>query len=256
VLVPCPRIGRSLRCQGQLEAAAATILSACPAVVSIQEQPCSIWYAWRETAQGPQIRLLRERPATPRQKTGDERCSYIVPDFLVEMGDGYKRLVEVKPSRKLDRPLVQRKLSVARAYAAQHGWSFHIVTERVLFDGSLLTNARLLGRYRQVEVSEELLDRAIGLVDSAPATLAHLSSQLQPWAAGQMVRTALFQLLAHERLDCDLCAAPLNDETVIHPGGTHPWNPFDSVWGPNGCSTDAPSESSSNWQPTGSSPAI
>jgi hypothetical protein len=172
------------------------------------------------------------------------------------MGDGYKRLVEVKPSRKLDRPLVQRKLSVARAYAAQHGWSFHIVTERVLFDGSLLTNARLLGRYRQVEVSEELLDRAIGLVGSAPATLAHLSRQLQPWAAGQMVRTALFQLLAHERLDCDLCAAPLNDETVIHPGGTHPWNPFDSVWGPNGCSTDAPSESSSNWQPTGSSPAI
>jgi hypothetical protein len=255
VLVPCPRIGRSIRCQGQLEAAAATILAACPAVVSIQEQPCSIWYTWRETSRGPRIRLLPERPATPRQRRGHGRCSYIVPDFLVEMGNGRRRLVEIKPSRKLDRPLVRRKLQVAHACAAQNGWSFHVVSERALFDGPLLANVRLLGRYRRVDVSGELLDRVIGLVNSAPTTLADLSSQLRPWAAGQLIRTALFHLLTHERLACDLCAAPLGDQTKIYPGGTHPWDPFDSVWAPNDCSTDAPSKSSGNWQQIGSSPA-
>ena len=255
VLVPCPRIGRSIRCRGQLEAAAATVLAACPAVVSIQEQPCSIWYTWRETSRGPQIRLLPERPATPRQRRGGERCSYIIPDFLVEMCDGRIRLVEIKPSRKLDRPVVRRKLQVAHACAAQNGWSFHVVSERALFDGPLLANIRLLGRYRRVDVSGELLDRVIGLVRSAPTTVGCLSRQLQSWAAGQLVRTALFHLLADERLACDLCAAPLGDQTDIYPGGTHLWDPFDSVWAPNGYSTDTPSESSGNWQPTSSSPA-
>jgi hypothetical protein len=37
LLVPCPRLGRSIRCQGQLQAAAATILGACPSVVSLRE---------------------------------------------------------------------------------------------------------------------------------------------------------------------------------------------------------------------------
>ena len=32
LLVPCPKQGRSIRCQGQLEAAAAVILVACPQV--------------------------------------------------------------------------------------------------------------------------------------------------------------------------------------------------------------------------------
>jgi len=61
--------------------------------------------------------------------------SYIVPDFLVEMADGRKRLVEVKPSRRLDRPIVQRKLAVGRLFAAQEGWIFHVVTEKGLFQG-------------------------------------------------------------------------------------------------------------------------
>ena len=46
VLVPAPRLGRSIRCQGQLEAATAQILAACPKVRNIQEQPLAIWYAW------------------------------------------------------------------------------------------------------------------------------------------------------------------------------------------------------------------
>ena len=40
LLVPCPKQGRSIRCQGQLEAAAATILVSCPAVVTCRSSQC------------------------------------------------------------------------------------------------------------------------------------------------------------------------------------------------------------------------
>ena len=102
LLVPCPKQGRSIRCQGQLEGAAAVILVACPQVAHIQEQPLRIWYAWRG-AEGPvDIQLLEGPPASPRKREKDAGTSYIVPDFLVEMADGRKRLVEVKPSSRLD----------------------------------------------------------------------------------------------------------------------------------------------------------
>jgi len=98
LLVPRPRQGRSIRCQGQLEAAAATILVCCPAVAHIQEQPLSIWYQWRQVGDDLQIELL-DNPGRLRARNGKTGgVSYIVPDFLVEMSHGGKRLVEVKPS--------------------------------------------------------------------------------------------------------------------------------------------------------------
>jgi len=255
LLVPCPRIGRALRCQGQLEAAAASVLAACPAVVSIQEQPCSIWYAWRDTPHGPQIRLLAERPHKPRRRPNNVRDTYIVPDFHVELQGERTCLVEVKPSRKLDDPVVQRKLAVARAFARQHGWTFHVVTEQQLFPGPLLANVRLLMRYRSITAPRELLDQVTGLIAEHPLTLAELLRRLSPFAQQHTIRATVFHLLACERLACDPRRAPLNGQTLIHPGGTIPWDPFDSVWAPNGCSTDAPSESSGNWPPIASSPA-
>ena len=51
VLVPFPRQGRSIRCQGQLEAAAVQFLAASPRVTEILEQPLSVWYAWDEATE-------------------------------------------------------------------------------------------------------------------------------------------------------------------------------------------------------------
>jgi len=155
LLVPCPRQGRSIRCQGQLEGAAATILVACPAVAHIQEQPLTIWYQWREQGNTLHIQLLPAAPEVDRTRRVRNRhtegaaytgCCYIVPDFLVEMASGQKRLVEVKPSDRLAKPLAQRKLSVARQYAATEGWAFHVVTEKELQPGPLLSNVQLVGR--------------------------------------------------------------------------------------------------------------
>ena len=121
LLVPCPRQGRSIRCQGQLEGTAATILVACPMVAHIQEQPLTIWYHWREQGNTLHIELLPTAPDSRPRKEANAGCSYIVPDFLVEMASGQKLLVEVKPSDRLAKPLAQRKLPVARQYAATEG---------------------------------------------------------------------------------------------------------------------------------------
>ena len=253
LLIPCRRIGRAIRCQGQLEAAAATILANCPLARSIQEQPLQIWYAWRESTSGPQIRLLDRPPQ--RRRMGNSRVSYVVPDFLVRMTNRPMRLVEVKPSSQLDRPIVQRKLAVARAYARQQGWEYHVLTERELLNRPLLRNLRLLARYRQIAVDQELANQLIEFVTNnrmSTTSLKDFHRTISGVEAPQL-RLTLFHLLAVGRLDCDPAAGPIGDSTSLYPGGTHPWDPFDSAWGHSGCGKDDRSASSVNSPPDGSS---
>ncbi|WP_437191527.1 TnsA endonuclease N-terminal domain-containing protein [Planctomicrobium sp. SH527] len=253
LLVPCPRIGRAIRCQGQLEAAVATILANCPLVTSIQEQPLQIWYAWRETSAGPQIQLLNKPPR--KRRLVDSSVSYVVPDFLVCMTNRSMRLVEVKPSSQLNRPIVQRKLAVARAYARQQGWEYHVLTERELLNRPLLRNLRLLARYRQAQKDSKLANRLVEFVanqKSQPAMLAQFAMTIRGISDSEH-RLTLFHLLAVGRLDCNPAAGPIDDSTALYSGGTQPWDPFDSAWGLSGCGREDLSASSVNSPPDGSS---
>ena len=245
LLVPSPRQGRSIRCQGQFEGAAAVILVACPQVVHIQEQPLAIWYKWRGTKEPFEIQILEGPPASPCKRQKDAGPSYIVPDFLVEMANGSKRLVEVKPSRRLDRPIVQRKLAVGRAFALQEGWTFHLVTEKELFPGPLLENVRMVNRYRQGRMDVNLLEQLMLQVPSAGIELSGLLSNGDPNSSG-CLRMHVLHLLAAGRLSFDPYTQPLDDQTLIYPGGTILWDPFDSLWAPSGCSTDGPTGSSAS----------
>ena len=272
VLVPFDRQGRSIRCQGQLEAAAAVVLANCPRVRSIREQPLSIQYAWRETSEGVQFQLLDEAGGAKERRChkgdarnrGDLRITHIVPDFLVKMQDASHYLLEIKPSRKLHRPDVRRKQAVAAAYAANHGWQYRIVTEQQLFHGPLLANQRLLNRYRRSVCDPRLLDQLVDHISIEPVITGEPATTVEPVSTRDLIRrcggsfptpsirAALFHLLSSDRLDCDPRTGPLNDDTLIFSGGTIPWDPFDSVWGPSGCATDVSSVSSNNRQPTAS----
>src|SRR5262249_931156 len=147
ILVPCPAEGRSIRCQGHLEADPALTLSACPRLARLREQPFAAWYAWRHAPGGCQIRLLDGPPARRPRKTDPVRVTYVVPDFLAGLADGPERLLEVKPSRKLVDPVVQRKLAVARLFADSRRWPFHVLTHRELRRGPLPGTLRLLRRH-------------------------------------------------------------------------------------------------------------
>jgi hypothetical protein len=158
------------------------------------------------------------------------------------MADGRKRLVEVKPSRRLARPIVQRKLAVGRAFAAQEGWTFHVVTEKELFNAPLLDNVRLLNRYRQGRMEPSVLEQLVLHVPSAGVGLYELLSG-DP-AQHAYLRMHVFHLLAAGRLSFDPLKQPLDDQTLIFPGGVISWDPFDSLWAPSGSATGAPSGSS------------
>jgi len=249
VLIPFPKQGRSIRCQGQLEAAAARVLAACPLVEGIQEQPLAIHYAWSDA--NDELTLLNGPPTKEFRK--NHRCSYVVPDFLVSFVCGRKRLVEIKPSHKLSRPLTQRKLQVARLLALAQGWTYHVVTERELFAGPMLANVRLLERFRQLRVDPIVLKRIADSVAAEVMTLAELSRRIESLEASSL-RAAVFHLVAVERLSLDVMQEPISNSTLIFPERRYLWDPFVSAWEPSGSTTNGIFGSSANPTPTRSSP--
>ena len=146
--------------------------------------------------------MLPAAPDPRPRKEANAGCSYIVTDFLVEMTNGQKRLVEVKPSDRLTKPLAQRKLSVARQYAATEGWAFHLVTEKELLPGPLLSNVQLVGRYRQASTDAALLLTVQRLVSERGVPLADLCRQADQSDLTR-VRTHIFHLLAAGDLSFD-----------------------------------------------------
>lgn len=238
VLVSCPQIGRALKCQGQLEAAAAVILAGCPEVQSVREQPAKIWYRWHETADGLDVQILDARQQVTRWRNAKRHVSYIVPDFLVRLTNGRMHLIEVKPSRRLEDPIVQRKLCASRTYADQKRWAFHVLTEQHLLGGSLVRNLRLLARYRHLQAE---LQELAALESRVPPQGRTLMDLCDVETSDAQVRVHLFHLLAMHRLSFDPRSRPLDKATKIFPGGVVTWSPFDSVWAPNGCSTGGPS---------------
>jgi hypothetical protein len=250
LLVPFPKQKRSIRCQGQLEGAAAVILASCPLVADIREQPVSIWYQWRSDGRGLQIKLLDGQPTRRPKNTETSGTSYIVPDFLVHMVDGRKRLVEVKPSEQLDRPVVKRKLAVGRLFASQQAWTFHVITEQKLYGGPLLSNLRLLGRYRHMVVDNQQIQR---LEHEAPAAGIKFGElRRHDGKADGNIRLLILHLLATGRLSVDPRHRSIDDQTLIFPGGTILWDPFASEWARSGCSTGGPGAWSANSPPSDS----
>lgn len=234
LLVPFPAMGRSIRCQGQLEAAAVQILAACPLVKNFHEQPFKIWYAWSDSP--PDLRILDEAPQILRC---DRRVSYIVPDFWVEMASGARRLVEVKPARKLNQPIVRRKLAAAELYAKQQGWTFFVLDEQQLLRAAVLDNLRLLARFRRS--AEDVASRsalAKHVLSSRTITLSDLLQSLQKSCASSTdsarCLATIYHLIAAGHVDVDLAAGPIGPATILYPGGTRPWDPFVSLWEPSG----------------------
>ena len=248
VLVPFPKQGRSIRCQGQLEAAAARILAACPLVETIEEQPLTIQYSWSE--ESDEITLLDGPPTKEFRK--NHRCSYVVPDFLVSYSGDRKRLVEVKPSHKLYRPLTQRKLQVAWLFADSQGWTYHVVTERELLAGPLLANIRLTGRFRQLQVDPAMLKRIEELISLQPMTIVEVSQHLGMLEPASL-RAVVLHLVAIGRLSLDVMKEPISDATIIYPERRYLWDPFVSAWEPSGSTTNGIIASSANPIPTRSS---
>ena len=88
--------------------------------------------------------------------------------------------------------------SVARQYAATEGWAFHLVTEKELLSGPLLSNVQLVGRYRQASTDAALLLTVQRLVSERGLPLADLCSQADQSDLAR-ARMHIFHLLASRR---------------------------------------------------------
>ncbi len=64
------------------------------------------------------------------KKTGKLRKYF--PDFIVDYVDGHREVIEVKPSRKVGRPTVQKKLKAGEGWCRAHGATFKVITEKEL----------------------------------------------------------------------------------------------------------------------------
>jgi hypothetical protein len=66
-------------------------------------------------------------PYVSNVRTGRLRNYY--PDFYVEMHDGQKILIEIKPSKKLTQAIIKKKVAAAQQWCSEHGVTYKILTE-------------------------------------------------------------------------------------------------------------------------------
>lgn len=60
------------------------------------------------------------------------KVSNYYPDFLVEYVNGDRKLVEIKPLKRLEQLVVKKKLEAARQWCSEHDAALEIITENEL----------------------------------------------------------------------------------------------------------------------------
>lgn len=122
---PSYKLGRMVSWESQLERKCIWHLEYSPAVCSYEEQPVELLFC---------------------DDAGKEHRA--VPDFGVQLRDGRRLLIEVKPAAKLLRSELRDRLARVAAAAIAKGYEYKIVTDQDLNSEPLLTNLQDLLRHR------------------------------------------------------------------------------------------------------------
>lgn len=167
----------------------------------------------------PEIIRYREQPRTIRYPDGNKLRRY-TPDFEIYLVSGEVVLIEVKPSSKLLKPDIIRKLMAVKAHLARSGERFVVLTEE-----SIRLEPRLSGLkwvyHQAARIPPERTRAYLALLKHRhefPATLRSASAFL----ATELVDP--FSLLLNGLLQVSL-ASPLSLETEIlmREEGGHEW---------------------------------
>ncbi len=227
LIVPSSRDGRSVRCQGQLEARAAMVLTACPLVRRLTEQPLKIWYQYDPAMETGSVQLIASPIAGAKRQQGSLKVTYTIPDFLVELCDGNRFLIEVKPRRRLSRPRVQRHAEAAQIYCQHNGLTWRILTDDDLACEPLMTNLRKLVRYQSMVADEDSCAAMLELISDG-MNVTDVLSRSSGNASGDW--HILLHLIATGRITYDILHHELKLDTVLYRDEPALWNPFESVW--------------------------
>ncbi|MCC6190614.1 MAG: TnsA-like heteromeric transposase endonuclease subunit [Anaerolineales bacterium] len=190
-LFPSLKAGRMVWYESFLERDFIHLLEFDPTVVTFAEQPFTLEYVH----QGQTRRYT--------------------PDFHVQLASQRQVLVECKPSAFLEHQDNPLKFAAARAWCAEHGWSFRVATEVDIRQEPRLANVKLLARYARLNVAPQIQSRVFAALAASPdLSLGELSRWLEP-ANPVAALPDLLHLAARHAIALALDEAPLSPATQV-----------------------------------------
>jgi hypothetical protein len=182
---PSPKCGRMIHWESRLELQAFQILEVCP---------------W--------VKCYREQPALIEFTDADGIARKHFPDIFIEMQNGKRGFLEIKPDRvSLDIELHQRTSLLTSGLSAM-GYFYFLVQSAQIESGHFMENAlKLLRHARLATPSWEKVRQACS---TGPLAASELIQRLNHPDA----RRWIYSLVISGVLACDL-SSPLTDETTI-----------------------------------------
>jgi len=183
---PSRKTGRLVHYEGLLERDAIYLFETSPLIESYAEQPERIHF--------PDGNKLRR----------------YTPDFVLDLHDGRRVLVEIKPARCLQQPDVRHKLDCVATELERTGQAFLVLSEADLRQQPRLDNLKWIYQHASKRIVSFLQSRTAidPMVDRFPMTLRAAS----PALAEHCIEP--FGLLLDGWLQCDL-SEPINFDTPV-----------------------------------------
>ena len=190
-LFPSLKTGRMVWFESFLERDFIHLLEFEPSVISFTEQPFTLEY-------GHQGKTRR-----------------YTPDFHVQLASQRQVVVECKPTAFLEHQDNPLKFAAARAWCAERGWAFRVVTEGDVRPQPRLANIKLLARYARLRVAPQVQSQAFAALVAEPAMdLGQLAQRLAPTDPAAAL-PGLLHLAARHAIALDLDQAPLSPATRV-----------------------------------------
>ncbi|CAG0968088.1 hypothetical protein ANRL3_01314 [Anaerolineae bacterium] len=156
-----------------------------------------------------------EQPLTIEYQR-DGKSLHYTPDFHIVYSDHRNALAECKPSNLVESDDNQRKFRAARAWCAERGWDFHVITDTQLRAGYRLQNIKSLTCYARHVIPPHIQGRVYAAFEatSTQLTVGDVAQFLVP----QNPVTALawiWHLAFHHQVMIPLETAPVSMQSPI-----------------------------------------
>lgn len=178
---------------------------------------------WESLLERDYIRLLEFDPTVIRYESQPLVIDYAYkgkiykyyPDFKIITTDHSARLVEVKPSKFINKPENRVKFEVGKRYCEQYGWTFQVVTEEQIRPGFLQYNLCKIRKTPEVLTSKSICLQILrNLAKREICTIKELREMCDEIDKSDFFR-CLYFLIYHHKIITDLINEKLSVNSLI-----------------------------------------
>lgn len=160
----------------------------------------------------PEVRAIVSQPFLLEARD-DNRMRRHVPDYLLHLRGGGVRVIDVKPTARLDVPKVRESLGWTKRVMAVPGWQYQICSEP---DRTLVANVRFLSGFRWSDRFEETeVASARRVVDEVMSFGSAVRRAARVVDNPARARAVVLHLLWRRLLESDLSRMLDNDSEVV-----------------------------------------